>query len=227
MAEVIVALDLPTGKDAMRLVDRLPGLAWAKVGPMLFLEAGPAIIQELKGRGIQVFLDLKWHDIPHAVKGAVRSAGALGIDMATVHTLGGAEMLRRASEAAGRVKLVGVSVLTSHSPQDYSSAVGRNGSMDLGGEVVRLARVAMNAGLAGVVASPLEIELVRKVVGTEGWIVVPGIRPSGGALDDQRRTMDAGSAARAGATHLVVGRPVTEAPDPRAAYEAMLEAAVA
>lgn len=221
MAEIVVALDLATADEARRMLDRIPDVRWVKIGPMLFLNGGPALIGELKSRGARVFLDLKWHDIPHAVSGAVRAAAGLGIDLATVHALGGAEMMAAAAEAAtgSGLRLVGVSVLTSFSASGYFAAMGRNGAGDLTDEVARLARAAVDAGLSGVVASPLEIGLVREIVGSQGWIVVPGIRPPGSGRDDQQRTADPGSAARAGATHLVVGRPVTQAANPRAVYQ--------
>jgi orotidine-5'-phosphate decarboxylase len=227
VAEVIVALDLPSADEARRFLDRIPDVRWVKVGPMLFLGGGAPLIHELKSRGARVFLDLKWHDIPHAVTGAVRAAVGLGVDLATVHALGGEDMMRAAWAAATgtALRLVGVSVLTSHSPAGYFAAVGRNGGGDLGGEVARLARAAVGAGLSGVVASPHEIALVREVVGAEPWIVVPGIRPPGSAPGDQQRTADAASAARAGATHLVVGRPVTEAANPRAVYQELCDSA--
>jgi len=227
MAEVVVALDLPSADEALRLVDLLPGLRWGKVGPMLFLESGPTIVRRLKERGVRVFLDLKWHDIPHAVAGAVRAARELGVDLATVHTLGGAGMMARAAEAAGPMRVVGVTVLTSHTPADYWRAIGRDGGAEggVGPDVVRLAREAMRAGLSGVVASPLEIGEIRHLVGAAGVLVVPGIRPGGMAADDQRRTMDPRTAAAAGATHLVIGRPITGASDPRAVYEEVCEAA--
>lgn len=226
MAEVIVALDLPSADDARRFMDRVPGIRWAKVGPMLFLDGGPSLIGEIKDRGARVFLDLKWHDIPTTVTGAVRAAAGLGIDLATVHTLGGSDMMAAAAAAAAgtSLRVAGVSVLTSHSPAGYFSAVGRNGAGELGDEVARLARAAMQAGLAGVVASPHEVNIIREIVGTR-WIIVPGIRPVGSDAADQRRTADAGSAARAGATHLVVGRPITQATDPRAVYEELCASA--
>lgn len=221
MAEVIVAFDMASPDDARRLADRLPGLGWVKIGPILFLNGGPQLVREFKNRGARVFLDFKWHDIPNTVSGAVHAAAALGVDLATVHTLGGSEMMAASASAAlgTGLRLVGVSVLTSHSSQAYFDSVGRAGSADLTGEVVRLTRAAVTAGLGGVVASPLEIEAVRAIVGAGRWIVVPGIRPSGSSPDDQQRTADPASAAAAGATHLVVGRPVTQAADPLAVYQ--------
>ncbi len=220
MAEIVVALDLPSVDEALRFLDRLPSPGWVKVGPMLFLKGGAELVRECRRRGTRVFLDLKWHDIPHAVAGAVRSAADLGVALATVHALGGRAMMAAAAQAAqgSAVRLVGVSVLTSHAAADYAQAVGRPGPVDLRQEVGRLARDAMESGLGGVVASPQEISVVRPIVG-EAWIVVPGIRPAGSAADDQRRTAEPMAAVRAGATHLVVGRPLTGSADPAAVYE--------
>ena len=149
MAEVIVALDLPSAQDARRMLDRLPTLTWAKIGPMLFVEDGPDLIADIRSRGIKIFLDLKWHDIPNSVAGAVRAAAAAGVDLATVHALGGDEMLRSAAGASGSMRLVAVSVLTSHTPESYGRVVGRQGNGALTDEVVRLATMAMGAGVHG------------------------------------------------------------------------------
>src|SRR5262245_43939681 len=188
VAEIIVALDVPTAAKALSLVDSLPGLKWVKVGPTLFVTAGPGLIAELKKRDLSVFLDLKWHDIPHQVAGAVTAAAKLNVDLATVHTLGGVEMMRAARDAAGAMKLVGVTVLTSHSPTSFGQTVGRGAAIDLTQEVARLAALAMEAGLHGIVASALEIATVRRVVKQDAWIVVPGIRPAGADQGDQQRT---------------------------------------
>jgi orotidine-5'-phosphate decarboxylase len=225
VAEIIVALDVPSSREAWALVDRLPGLRWVKVGPMLLLRSGEGLIAGLKDRGLQVFLDLKWHDIPNSVAEAVRAASGMGVDLATVHSLGGDAMLRSAVAVAGQMRLAAVSVLTSHDEIDYWSAVGRPAGGALLAEVRRLAALAVAAGVHAVVASPHEVGAVREVAGPERWIVTPGIRPAGAALDDQRRAADPATAAAAGATHLVVGRPITRAERPEAVYEAMREAA--
>lgn len=225
MAEVIIALDLP-GPDARRLLDRVPEARWAKVGSILFTREGPSFLRDLADRGLKVFLDLKWHDIPNTVAGAVDSAAGLGVAMATVHTLGGREMLAQAARAAGdRLGVVGVTVLTSHSPVDFAQAVGRGTEVELLGEVARLAGVAREAGLRGVVCSPLEVAAVRGRLAPDAWVVVPGIRRGGDAAGDQTRTATPEAAARAGATHLVVGRPILQAVDPRAVFREMAEAA--
>ena len=225
MAEVIIALDLPGGSDAIRLLDRLPDARWVKVGSILMTREGPDLIRVLSDRGLRVFLDLKWHDIPNTVAEAVSSARALGVSMATVHTLGGGRMMEAAAVAAdGRLGVVGVTVLTSHDPASYARAVGRP-DVDLSHEVERQSREAMRAGLAGVVCSPQEVALVRAVVGSEAWIVVPGIRGRGEARGDQVRVATAAEAVAAGATHLVVGRPILQAADPAAAFRGLLEEA--
>ena len=225
MAELIVALDLPR-EEALRLLDRLPEARWVKVGSILFTREGPPFLRELASRDLQVFLDLKWHDIPHTVAEAGESAAGLGVAMATVHTLGGSEMMAAAARASGgRLGVVGVTVLTSHSPASYAQATGRGPEVVLLEEVGRLADTARVAGLRGVVCSPLEVPLVRERLGPQAWVVVPGIRRAGDAAGDQVRTATPEAATRAGATHLVVGRPILQATDPRAAFLEMAEAA--
>ena len=215
VSEIIIALDVPTADAGYRLLDRLPSARWVKVGSVLFTAAGPALIGECRARGLQVFLDLKWHDIPNTVAGAVRAARELQVSMATIHTLGGAEMMAAASEAAaGAMLLVGVTVLTSHSPESFARATGRPAAAALEPEVARLAAEARQAGLSGVVCSPHEVRTVAGVLAPGAAIVVPGIRRPGDAVGDQARSAGPAEAARAGATHLVVGRPILQAPDP-------------
>lgn len=204
--------------EARRFLDRLPRLEWVKVGPILFLRGGGPFVRELKDRGLRVFLDLKWHDIPHTVAGAATAASELGVDLATVHLAGGTRMVEAAVSAAAGLRLAGVSVLTSHSPESYGEAVGRAG-MDLAEEVVRLVKLGVEAGIGGVVCSPAEVERVSEVTGPDIWRVVPGIRPPGAEQDDQSRTSTPGAAVRAGATHLVVGRPLWRSELPEAVYE--------
>jgi orotidine-5'-phosphate decarboxylase len=225
MAEVILALDLPTGPDAMRLLDRLPELRWVKVGSILMTREGAPLVRALIARGHRVFLDLKWHDIPNTVAGAVMAAKELGVSMATVHALGGRTMMRAAAAAAGReVALVGVTVLTSHDAASYDQATGRR-EVSLVDEAVRQAEEATSAGLAGVVCSPAEVAAVRRVLSEDALLVVPGIRREADATDDQVRVATAREAVRAGATHLVVGRPVLHAADPADALKHLLEEA--
>jgi orotidine-5'-phosphate decarboxylase len=222
VAELVVALDLPSGREALALAGRLPDLRWAKIGPALFVREGPPVVRELVGRGVQVFLDLKWHDIPSTVAAAVAAARDLGVAMATVHCLGGEAMLLAARAAAGDLALVGVTVLTSHDAPQFAQVVGR-GVPDLGVETERLARLAVGARLRGVVASGYEVALLREALGPEPCLVVPGIRCSSDGRDDQARAMTPAEASRRGATHLVVGRPITRAADPLGAYRRILE----
>jgi orotidine-5'-phosphate decarboxylase len=225
MAEIILALDLPSAAEALKLLDRLPEARWVKVGSILTTREGPPLVRSLVDRGLRVFLDLKWHDIPNTVADAVAAARDTGVSLATVHTLGGEAMMAAAARAAdGAVALVGVTVLTSHSAANYAEAVGRS-SVDLGAEVTRLARSAAHAGLQGVVCSPHEVASVREVLPDGGLVVVPGIRRAGEATGDQVRVAGARDAALAGATHLVVGRPVRQAADPAAALRELQEEA--
>ena len=222
MTDLIVAFDLPSGREALDLAARLPGLRWAKIGPVLHVREGPALVREFAARGIRVFLDLKWHDIPSVVAGAVEAARAQGVTMATVHALGGPAALAAAAGAAGDLALVGATVLTSHDAGEYEQVVGR-GVPDLGVETERLARLAVGAGLRGVVVSGREVTLIRGALGPAPWIVVPGIRAAGEAGGDQVRTVTAAEAVRRGATHLVVGRPITQATDPAGVYQRLME----
>ena len=225
MAELILALDTPRGADALRLLDQVPALQWVKVGSILMTREGPDFLRQLTGRGLKVFLDLKWHDIPNSVAGAVTAAREIGVSMATVHTLGGSVMLEAAAVAAGSdVALVGVTVLTSHDPAGYARAVGRS-EVDLAGEVERQALVAVEAGLQGVVCSPQEVSLLRRRLGPVPQIVVPGIRRRTDPTGDQARVATAKDAVANGATYLVIGRPILQASDPATVLEQFLEEA--
>ena len=218
MADLIVAFDHATVSEARALADKLPDLAWAKVGPVLFVREGPALLRDFAARGTRVFLDLKWHDIPTTVAGAVSAARDIGVQLATVHCLGGGAMLEAAAHAAGELALVGVTVLTSHDAAGLAAVLGRP-VPDVGREVERLARVAVGAGLRGVVASGQELGVLRRALGPDPWIVVPGVRWPTDAASDQSRTVTPLDAVRGGATHLVVGRSITHAADPAAVYE--------
>lgn len=223
MAELILALDVPRAAEALPLLDKLPDLRWVKVGPILMTREGPALVRTLIGRDLKVFLDLKWHDIPNTVAGAVTAAREIGASMATVHTLGGRNMLEAAAVAAGsELALVGVTVLTSHDAAGYARAVGR-GEVDLAREIERQALTAAEAGLRGIVCSPQEVSLLRRRLGPELYIIVPGIRRRSDPVGDQARVATAKDAASNGATHLVVGRPVLQAPDPAATFEEFLK----
>ncbi|MGH7592432.1 MAG: orotidine-5'-phosphate decarboxylase [Gemmatimonadales bacterium] len=223
MAELIVALDHADAPAAVALLDQLPDSCAVKVGAVLLTRAGIGFVRGIVAAGHPVFLDAKWHDIPNTVSGAVAGAVELGVDMVTVHAAGGRAMLRAAVDAAGgRVRIVAVTVLTSHDTASYAALIGRS-SVDLGDEVARLAELAMAAGVDGVVCSPDEVSRVRGVVGG-GRIVVPGIRRATDAAGDQHRTATPEAAIAAGATHLVVGRPITAAVDPGAVYAEFLRA---
>jgi orotidine-5'-phosphate decarboxylase len=219
---LIVALDVATADEARALVDRLAGKAGMfKVGSQLFTAAGPQLVREIVGRGEKVFLDLKYHDIPHTVAEAVGEAGQLGVSLLTVHALGGRAMMEAAVGALPAVgsRLLGVTVLTSH---DEASL----GEIGLGGTVSetvrRLARLAQEARADGVVASPLEAALLRSTCGPGFLIVTPGIRPAGARADDQARAATPAAAVKAGANYVVVGRPIAQAPDPAAAAAAII-----
>jgi orotidine-5'-phosphate decarboxylase len=224
---LIVALDFPSAATAMDLVDQLQGIChWFKVGMELYYAAGNAIVEELRARGVEVFLDLKLHDIPNTVAGAVRSVASVGASLLTVHASGGERMMRAAAEAAdrpGAPRLLGVTVLTSMDTAELA-AVGVSGSDDLvESQVLRLARLAQAAGINGLVCSPQEVASVRAAMGPEALLVIPGIRPATGrAADDQSRVATAAETIARGASMLVVGRPITQANDPAKAASALL-----
>lgn len=230
MNPVLVALDVPSAPDALALADRLRGAVGGfKIGKQLFTSEGPAIVRTLAGRGDRVFLDLKFHDIPNTVAGAVASSVATGAWMVNVHASGGRAMMRAAADAArdaadrlGRERplVIGVTVLTS-----LDEAALREVGVERGlrNQVTELARLAQDAGLDGVVASPQEVADIRAACGAGFVIVTPGIRPASQAgKDDQARTLTPREAVEAGADYLVIGRPITAAPDPRSAAEAIL-----
>ncbi len=222
MAEIIIPLDHPSAREAFDLVDRLgPGADFYKVGLELYTVAGPPVVQELRRRGKRVFLDLKLHDIPNTVAGAVRAAAALDVSLLTLHIAGGTTMMEAARDAsAGRIKLLGVTVLTSLGAAELEGVWGRE-IRAIRREVGRLASLAHAAGLHGVVASALEAKLIREALEPPFLIVTPGIRPAGAARGDQKRVATPADAVAAGADYLVVGRPVTQAPDPVAALAAL------
>jgi orotidine-5'-phosphate decarboxylase len=211
---LIVALDVPTADDALRLVDRLAGrVSFFKVGSQLFTAAGPDIVRSLVARNLRVFLDLKYHDIPNTVAAAVKSAAGLGVSLLTLHGLGGQAMLEAAASARpeGPLRLLAVTVLTSH---DEASLADIGLAGPLTDSVRRLARLARDAGIDGVVASPLEAGLLREACGKGFLIVTPGVRPAGAQAGDQSRLATPAGAVSAGADYLVVGRPITDATDP-------------
>jgi orotidine-5'-phosphate decarboxylase len=224
---LIVALDFERLTPALQLARRLAGrVGMFKIGKQLFTVEGPEAVRKIAALGAGVFLDLKFHDIPNTVAGAVTAAcGLPGVRLITLHTLGGREMMKAAAEAAARVrngpKLLGVTVLTSMAEDDLS-AVGILGPV--GKRVRRLAALAERAGLDGVVASPREIELVRRACSRRFLVVTPGVRPAAASRrDDQRRTATPAEAIRAGADYLVIGRPILEADNPVRAAEEILK----
>ena len=222
---MIVALDVPTAAAALALADRLgDAVLWYKVGLELFTAEGPDVVRALTGRGNRVFLDLKLHDIPNTVAGAVRSVSGLGADFLTVHAEGGPAMLRAAVSARNEapnsaLKLLGVTVLTSLDGTEYPEVYR---SADARSRVEVFARAAREAGMDGVVASALELEALAAALPGEFLKVIPGIRPAGTGAGDQARTATPAAALRAGASHLVVGRAITAAPDPPAAAREVL-----
>jgi len=222
---LIVALDVPDAASAARLVERLDGTCrWFKVGMELFTAAGPVVLEPLLKRGHSVFLDLKFHDIPNTVAGAVRSAARLGVRMVNVHAAGGPVMLAAAREAlagcSNPPELLAVTMLTSMD-QTQTYAIGYERSP--AEQVELLARMTLDVGIRGFVCSSEEVATLRALTGPEGVLVTPGIRPAGAAKGDQSRIATPAEALRQGASYLVVGRPISQAEDPAEAAEAVLK----
>jgi len=225
---IIAALDVPTAEAALKLARDVASAVGAfKIGSELFTSAGPDIVRKIRGTGAAVFLDLKFHDIPHTVAKAVAAATRLDVQMLTIHTGGGAEMMRAAeasaqetAQAAGRPAplVLGVTVLTSMDNQALSDT---GCETNVGRQVERLATLAMMAGLRGLVCSPLEIAGLRELLPNEMQLVTPGIRTGAEKADDQKRTLSPREALDAGANWLVIGRPIYAAEKPRAAAEAI------
>lgn len=230
MDQLIAALDVDSVAEARRLAEELRGAVGAfKVGSRLFTAEGPSFVGELTARGDRVFLDLKFHDIPSTVAGAVEAATRLGVWMLNVHAAGGVSMMcaareaaMRAAEVAGRPRplVIAVTVLTSLSSEDLHQVGVPREPME---QVEQLSRLAQEAGLDGVVASPLEIRRIRQACGAQFAVVTPGIRAPGADKGDQTRTLSPREAIAAGASYLVVGRPIIGAPDPRRAAMAIVE----
>jgi orotidine-5'-phosphate decarboxylase len=226
---IFVALDVPTAEKAAELVKILsPAVAGFKVGKELFVSAGPQLVRQIRDEGASVFLDLKFHDIPNTVAKSVAAATRLDVQMLTIHTCGGLEMMRAAESAAQETArslnraapvVLGVTVLTSMSTPELNQ-VGVSG--DIGHQVERLAGLGAQAGLRGFVCSPLELAMLRQILPEATQLVTPGIRGPGDAAGDQKRTLSAPEAMEAGATWLVIGRPIYAAADPRAAAERIL-----
>ncbi len=222
--DLILVLDAPSPRDVTPALRQLQGtVRWVKVGLEMFTACGPDCVREIAGLGFEVFLDLKLHDIPNTVAQAVASVASLPIGMLTLHTSGGREMMEWAVRAqqqhAPHLRLLGVTVLTSTS----AAGLAATGVSDPPAQqVVRLGRLAIDAGLRGLVCSPLEIAPLRAALPPDVVLVTPGIRPAGAKADDQTRVMTPAAAARAGARYLGVGRPIFQAPDPVAAARALL-----
>jgi orotidine-5'-phosphate decarboxylase len=220
----IVALDFGRADLALAMVERLgDACKFYKVGGELFTAAGPQIVQTLRDLGNDVFLDLKLHDIPNTVKGAARSAALIGAKLLTVHATGGREMVEAAVEGAGTTcGVLGVTILTSLDAAMLRSAWGRK-SLEVYGEVLRLAGDCAAVGAHGVVCSGLEAQKIGAKYGDKLKLLVPGIRPAGGRTDDQRRTVTAAEAAKAGANYIVLGRMITEAKEPASELRSVMK----
>lgn len=223
-ARVIVALDVDTRQQALSLIKRLPGAQVFKIGLRLFTSEGPSLLEDVAQKGKRVFLDLKLHDIPHTVSGAVAVAVRLGVTMMTLHASGGREMMTRAAGTAAqeaekmgviRPLLLGVTVLTSLKDAELTE-IGM--PANAAGQVLKLAHLAQAAGLDGIVCSPQEINLVRAEFGREFLVVTPGIRPAWASADDQKRIKTPSEAMREGADYLVIGRPIIADPSPGDAF---------
>jgi orotidine-5'-phosphate decarboxylase len=223
--ELILVLDAQSPRDVTPALKRLAGtVTWVKVGLEMFTACGPDCVREISGLGFKVFLDLKLHDIPNTVAKSVESVAKLPIGMLTIHTGGGREMMAWAVKAqqqhAPGLRLLGVTVLTSMGAKDLND-VGVAAAPEA--QVVRLGKLAVEAGLRGLVCSPLELAPLRVALPADVALVTPGIRPREAGLDDQTRVMTPGEAARAGASFIVVGRPIWKAPDPVVAAQAILQ----
>jgi len=224
-SRLIVALDVPDRDAAIQAVERLSGhVGFFKVGLEIFTREGPRLVQEIQGRGEKVFLDLKLHDIPNTVAGAVRSACKLGVQMLTVHASGGPKMLaaasREARSASSPPLLLAVTALTSLSEADING-LGIPGPVEEW--VERLAAAARDSGIPGIVASNSELPMLQRKFGNALQYVIPGIRPAGAATQDQSRTATPAEAIRAGANFIVVGRPIMQAPDPAQAADEIVK----
>lgn len=228
--KIIVALDVETSEAAANWSGRLKNeVGYFKIGKQLFTAAGPDVVRRIKAEGGRIFLDLKFHDIPNTVAAAAVEAVRLGVDMLNVHALGGLKMMQKAAEAVkseakkkgvDKPLLIAVTILTSMNEEALSEA---GIATPLADEVRRLALLAKKAGLDGVVASPMEIRLIKEACGEDFLVVTPGVRPSFAAKNDQKRVMTPAEAVKAGADYLVIGRPITAASDPESAVKRIVE----
>lgn len=225
---VIVPLDVNTEVDALRLLDTLPEVSWWKVGLELFVSCGPKLLSELQQRQKQIFLDLKFHDIPNTMAGACRAASTYGVDLLTVHATAGRNALKSAKVASVEAatgdkfpKIVAVTLLTSLTSRDL--AFDLKIPLELPEYALQMAILAQEAGLDGAVCSPQEAAQLRQVCGNDFLLICPGVRPTWAEGGDQKRCMTPGEAIKAGANYLVIGRPITAATDPVAAWERICE----
>ena len=223
---IIVPLDVPTEEKAIALIEQLPQVRWWKVGLELFVGSGPSILQTLKNRQKRIFLDLKFHDIPNTMAGATREAAAYGVDLLTVHAAAGRSALKAVSEAvvegsqgAGYppAKVIGITLLTSLTSRDL--AFDLKIPLELPEYALQMALLAQETGLNGAVCSPQEVEQLRQTCGDDFLLVCPGVRPKWAKAGDQRRSLTPSEAIKAGANYLVIGRPITAATDPGAAWK--------
>jgi orotidine-5'-phosphate decarboxylase len=231
---IMVALDYPEAAAAEKLIAELQGIpCYMKVGMQLFYAAGPSFVESLKKRGYYVFLDVKMHDIPNTVKGGANSVTKLGVDMFNVHAAGGGAMMEAALEGVdaalgsgmSKPTVIAVTQLTSTNQTTLNEQIGIAGTVEEA--VLRYAKLTKASGLDGVVASPSEVEAIKAVCGTSFKTVTPGIRPIGADVNDQSRIMTPSEALRQGTDYMVIGRPITAAPSPRAALESIIEELVA
>jgi orotidine-5'-phosphate decarboxylase len=221
-SKIIVALDVPTGKAALRVIEQvMPDISFFKIGPQLYTAAGPEVVRAIRATGAKVFLDLKLHDIPNTVAGAVEAASELGVQMLTIHLSGGRAMVDAAVRSRREgVMILGVTVLTSTDDEELNET-GIPGKVE--SHVLRLAGIGAAAGVDGLVASPREVKRLREQLGGRMKLVVPGVRPLWAEAGDQKRVMTPRETIAAGADYLVVGRPITAQADPRAAVRKILD----
>ncbi len=228
--KLIIALDGMDEIEVFDLIRKLPSLKWVKVGLELFVSAGPKVVIALREKGLKVFLDLKFHDIPITMSGACRQAAKLGVDLITVHACAGIHALKTANIAAAEAavevgitppKLLGVTVLTSWDSQSYSKELCINQSIEE--RVLSLANLVKNAGLGGCICSPLEVMALRNALGSDFELVTPGVRPKDFELQDQVRIMSPSEAIKSGADRLVIGRPITNSFDPLEVFESICQ----